>query len=229
MIQKKSEKGDLEKKKTTYVLIGMLLVLGLVYSGFELFATRDKDNAIAVMEVDDVIVNDEDVVATDHTPPPPPPPMQQQQEVVLNVVADNIKIDADFNFDVEITENLSIEEYVPIENVEVKVEEAPAVRFAEEMPEPIGGMDAVYKFLSETLQYPEAARVDGRSGTTVVEFVVETDGRISNAKVMMSSDHADLDKEAVRAVSLMKPWKPGKTMGKAIRVFYQIPVKFTLN
>ena len=59
---------------------------------------------------------------------------------------------------------------------EVRNEMTPAARYVEQMPEFIGGMDALYEFLGKNLQYPETARVNGIQGTVLVEFIIETDG-----------------------------------------------------
>jgi len=72
------------------------------------------------------------------------------------------------------------------------------------------------------------ARDEGIKGTVVVEFVVGKDGSISNVKVL-TGVHPDLDAESVRAVRLMPKWKPGKQMGKTVRCFYQIPIRFSIS
>lgn len=228
MIEKKSEKGNLEKRKTTFLLIGFAIVLGLTYVSFELFASRDKG---AVMTLDDeefIEVMDEDVIATDQTPPPPPPPVAPQQEIVLNIVDNNIKVNTDFDFSQDFDENLEIEEYVPIEIVEEAVDETPPVRFAEEMPEFIGGMEAMYSFLQKELTYPEVARNNGIQGTVLLEFVVERDGSVSNVKPLVSL-FPECDAEAIRVVKKMPKWKPGKQMGKAVRCYFNLPIRFTLQ
>ena len=114
MIEKKSDKGNLEKRKTSFLLIGFAVVLALTYVSFELFASRDKGTVMALDDDEFIEVMDEDVIATDQTPPPPPPPVAQQQEVVLNIVEDNIKVNTDFDCSQDFDENLEIEEYVPI-------------------------------------------------------------------------------------------------------------------
>lgn len=228
MIEKKSDKANLEKRKKTFVLVGLAIVLGLTYVSLELFASRDKA-AVAVMEEDEFIeVMDEDVIATDQTPPPPPPPVAQQTEIVLNIVDDAIKVNTDFNFSIEIDENEAIEEYVPIEIVEEVVDEAPPVRIAEHMPEYIGGMEAMYAFLRENLTYPEAARNNNIQGTVVLEFVVERDGSVSNVKPLISLFPA-CDEEAIRVVKKMPKWKPGEQMGKTVRCYFNLPIRFTLQ
>ena len=111
----------------------------------------------------------------------------------------------------------------------VKKDDDPPVRFAKEMPEPVGGFDAMYKFLQENLRYPAEAREKGISGQVFIEFVVEKDGTITNARVIKSSGNEELDAEALRVVNMMPKWKPGKEKGKPVRTIYQIPVRFTVN
>ena len=96
------------------------------------------------------------------------------------------------------------------------------------MPEFPGGMDAWHEYLKKEIRYPEVCRTLGIQGVVQVEFVVETNGSISNIKIL-DPVYRDLDEEAIRVISASPKWKPGKQMGRAVRVFYQIPIKFTLN
>lgn len=228
MIEKKTDKGNLENKRTLFLLLGFVVVLGLVYAGFELFASEDKAPGFSISDDDFIEVKDEDVIATDQTPPPPPEPQQQQQAVVLNIVEDNIKVSTDFDFGQDVFEDDVVEELDDVvEVVEDESETAPPVYFTEEMPEYPGGMEALNSFLSKEIQYPEVARNNGITGTVLVEFVVERDGRVSNAKVKVPL-YPDCDKEAVRGIMAMPKWKPGKNMGKPVRCFYQVPVTFRM-
>ncbi|MBR3572876.1 MAG: energy transducer TonB [Bacteroidales bacterium] len=228
MIEKKTDKGNLENKRTLFLLLGFVVVLGLVYAGFELFASEDKAPGFTISDDDFIEVKDEDVIATDQTPPPPPEPQQQQQAVVLNIVEDNIKVSTDFDFGQDVFEDDVVEEFDDVvEVVEDESETAPPVYFTEEMPEYPGGMEALNSFLSKEIQYPEVARNNGITGTVLVEFVVERDGRVSNAKVKVPL-YPDCDKEAVRGIMAMPKWKPGKNMGKPVRCFYQVPVTFRM-
>ena len=184
MIEKKSLKGDIDKRKNTFLLVGFVVVLGLVYFGFELFATSDLSKDLSVQDDDLIIVMDEDVIATDPTPPPPPPPVAQQQEVILQLVEDNIKVNTDFDFSQDFDLDAAIEDYVPIDIVEEETDNTPPLRFVEEMPEPVGGIEAMYAFLQSNIRYPEVARNNGISGQVFIEFVVERDGSIGNVKVL---------------------------------------------
>ncbi len=227
MIAKKTDKGNLENKRGLFLLVGFAVVLGLVYAGFELFASEDKAPAFEMVDDDFITVMDEDVIATDQTPPPPPEPQQQQAEVVINIVEDNVKVNTELDFSVDFNEDDVIEDVSddPIEIVEDVADEDPPVLFTEEMPEFPGGPEALNAFLTKEIQYPEVARNNGITGTVLIEFVVEKDGRVSNAKVKVPL-FPECDKEAVRGVMAMPKWKPGKNMGKAVRCFYQVPVTF---
>jgi protein TonB len=229
MLEKKSIKGDLDKRKNTFLLIGFVLVLGLVYIGFELYATEDRPKDLGMADEDLIIVMDDDILATDAPPPPPPPaPVAQQQEVILQLVQNNITVNTDFEFSQDFSLDDAIEEYVPIDIVEEVVDNSPPLRFVEEMPEPIGGMEAMYAFLQSNLKYPEVARNNNISGQVFLEFVVEKDGSIGNVKIV-AGVYPELDQEAMRVVRLLPKWKPGKQMGNPVRCFYQIPIRFTIN
>lgn len=83
-------------------------------------------------------------------------------------------------------------------------------------------------WIGNNIHYPPVAEENGIQGTVVCQFVVETDGSISNVTVVRSADPS-LDKEAVRVIKSMPKWNPGRTNGRAVRVRYTIPVKFNLQ
>jgi protein TonB len=97
----------------------------------------------------------------------------------------------------------------------------------EDRPEFSGGDQALMKYLSENIKYPKEAKDKGIQGRVTVEFVVEKDGSISNAEIMRGIDPS-LDAEAVRVVSAMPRWKPGKQRGNLVRVRYSIPIIYRL-
>ncbi len=226
MISRKSKKGDLESKRGLYTIIGLLVVLGLVVSAFELFAIQDNSKDVGIQDEEVVNVLDEDVIATDPPPPPPPPPAEIQ-EAVLKQVEDDVEVEVEFDFSQDFDQNEVIE-YEPIEIIETEVEEAPIHRFVEDQPEFPGGFEAFIAFLNKTLVYPEVPRQANIQGTVQLEFVVETDGSVSGIKVLAPL-YPDCDNEAIRALKASPKWKPGKQNGKAVRCYYTIPVTFSLN
>jgi protein TonB len=226
MIEKKSSKGNLDKRKTTFLIIGFIVVLGLVYAGFEFFAHKPKPMDLGSLDPVEIIVIDVSAPVTDQTPPPPPPP-QQTREYILQVVDDMTPTLGVLEFPgFDEDEEISPYEYIP--PIPEPTEEAPIILIPEKNPEPIGGYDAMYAFLKANLKYPDVARTANISGTVFVEFVVEKDGSISNLKIL-ASVHSELDKEAMRVVKMMPKWKPGEQLGKPVRCLFNIPIRFTIN
>lgn len=109
-----------------------------------------------------------------------------------------------------------------------KEEESKVFDVVEQMPSFPGGQQALMQWLSSNLQYPVIAAENGVQGRVIVRFVVERDGSVSNVQVVRSVDPS-LDKEAVRVVSNMPNWIPGKQNGEAVRVNYTVPVMFKLQ
>ena len=97
----------------------------------------------------------------------------------------------------------------------------------EQSPEFPGGEDALIRWLGTHVQYPTAAKEKGVEGAIFVTFVVETDGSISNVKVLRDIG-GGCGQEAVRVVMLMPKWKPGKQAGKVVRVQFNLPIYFVL-
>lgn len=98
-------------------------------------------------------------------------------------------------------------------------------KFVEHMPEPIGGMEAMQRWLAANIRYPKWALDSDVDGIVYVEFVINTDGSISDAKVIRGIGFG-CDEEAIRAVENMPAWKPGTQNGNAVRVKTTIPIKF---
>ena len=98
----------------------------------------------------------------------------------------------------------------------------------DEAPQFPGGMAGMMQYLSSNIRYPEDAREAGTQGRVIVSFIVEKDGSISNAKVAKPT-YSSLDEEALRVVSAMPNWMPGKQNGQAVRVKYAVPVSFRLK
>lgn len=98
----------------------------------------------------------------------------------------------------------------------------------EVMPSFPGGTSALMQYISANLRYPVIAQENGIQGRVGVGFIVERDGSITDVKVIRAVDPT-LDKEAVRIVSTMPKWIPGKQNGQTVRVRYNVPVTFKLQ
>ena len=98
----------------------------------------------------------------------------------------------------------------------------------EQMPEFPGGMGECMKFFAMNLRYPAVSQEACIEGEVIVEFLVGKDGSISEVKVKRGVS-PELDAEAIRVVSKMPNWTPGKQRGKPINVRYEIPIMFSLQ
>ena len=124
--------------------------------------------------------------------------------------------------DVEIKHiSVTVEEDVPVEDeIFEVVEEKPD--FAD------GGMMGLMRYLRDNMKYPTVAQETGTQGRVTVQFVVNKDGSIVDVKVAKGIDPY-LDKEAVRVISSMPKWKPGKQRGVPVRCKFTVPVTFKLQ
>ncbi len=224
---KKSPKADLEGKKSTWLLVGYVLVLALMFVAFE-WSERDK-KVVTDTGIVDIVFEEEMIPITEQEPPKqaPPPPVAPPVEEVLEIVDDKADVEettiqaSDDNTAVEI-------KYVPVEVEEEEPEEQQIFQVVEEMPEFPGGMGECLKFLGKNIKYPTISQENGVQGRVIIQFVVNKDGSIVDPAVVRGVDPY-LDKEALRVVKLMPKWKPGKQRGKAVRVKYTVPVTFKLQ
>ncbi len=109
-------------------------------------------------------------------------------------------------------------------------EEAPGKVFVvvEEMPGFPGGDKALMDFIYEKIQYPEEAKKNNIQGRVVVRFCINYKGTVDRITVIKGI-HPLLDNEAVRVISLLPKWEPGKQAGKPVNVWYSVPINFQLK
>lgn len=91
-----------------------------------------------------------------------------------------------------------------------------------------GGLDALSKYLSANLTYPQEARDANVEGKVIVQFVIEKNGKVSNIKVLRDIG-SGCGEEAVRVIKGMPRWKPGQQRGKPVRCQFTLPVNFQLQ
>lgn len=140
---------------------------------------------------------------TENVPPPPPPPPAEYR----------------------IQEGTNASVTVVMENK--KVSEEPFV-VVEGMPVFPGGDQALLKYIAENVLYPEAAKVKGIQGRVIVRFCITETGKIDRVSVLKGVD-PDLDAEALRVVSTLPDFQPGRQGGKPVAVWYMVPITFALN
>jgi protein TonB len=176
-----------------------------------------------------------DVVAPPPPPPPPPEEAVQQAKYVPPVVVDSVKPEEAVKLmtadDAQIeVQNEEVVEYVEPVKEEVQEEEAEPEPFVvvEEMPMFPGGDVALLAYISDHTQYPEVAKENNIQGRVIVRFCVTSKGGVSQVSVLKGVD-PELDAEAIRVVSTLPAFKPGKQGGKPVPVWYMVPITFTLK
>lgn len=100
--------------------------------------------------------------------------------------------------------------------------------YADQMPAFAGGAAALHRYLLAKTSYPAGTKRRGLSGTVVVQFVVDEEGRPLDPAVVKTGG-ADFDAEALRLVRLMPWWTPGQHQGQPARVRCTLPIVFTFK
>ena len=98
----------------------------------------------------------------------------------------------------------------------------------DEMPSFPGGLEELYKWIDNNVQYPAVAWENGIEGRVILTFIVEKDGSLSDSTVIHSV-HPMVDREALRLVGQMPKWNLGKKAGIPVRVRYYLPIKFKVG
>ena len=111
---------------------------------------------------------------------------------------------------------------------EADVEDPTPFQIVEDKPLYPGGTEALLKFLGENIKYPHVAKEASIMGTVIVQFIIQKDGSVGDVKVIRGLG-GGCNEEAIRVVSMMPKWTPGRQRGKPVRVTFHIPVIFNLR
>jgi|SRR5690554_3564333 len=217
MALKKNPKADLRRMYKMIFEISLIISLAIMIIAFTFFPNI-KTEQVAIEGPQELFtVEDIEQTRQENRPPPPPKPpipIEAPSEDVLE--------------DIEISSTeLDVEAEVeapppPVE--EKKIEEEPTYFVAvEEMPEPIGGIQAI----QSKIKYPEIAKRAGVEGKVYVLAFVDETGTVTDAKIIKGLG-AGCDEEALNAVKQTK-FKPGKQRGKPVKVQVSIPIVFKLQ
>ena len=216
MIPKKDPKISLENKKGMFFQIGLAVTLIAVLISFE-WKSYDKSNYnLGDLNLDDMEEEIIPITRQEVKPPPPPPPPPE----IIEIVEDEVEIENE----VEIEETDTDEDEI----VEIEEDDEEFFMVVENMPEFPGGDLGLMKFIQKNVRYPAIAKEYNITGKVYVSFIVDKQGSVTNVNIVRGVDK-NLDAEALRVVSLLPKYKPGKQRGKAVRVMFTIPINFTLN
>jgi protein TonB len=236
----------------TFSLSGTLLNYGLLASIVLMILAFSWTEYEKVVDVSGLLstLDEEIEVETPRTaeppPPPPPPPPPVIQEVPNDVSVEETVVFKDQSIEEEtVVEAPKVEEKAPPpppppppppkqeeEEIFKVVEDNPAFPGCENISDKAEKKkcadEKMLQFIYGNIKYPAIARENGVEGMVVVKFVVEKDGSITAPEVVRDIG-AGCGAEALRVVQMMPKWEPGKQRGRAVRVQFNLPVKFKLE
>ncbi len=227
MERKKSLKADLEGKRNTFFLIGLVVALGLVFTAFEWTSKPRKAELQGGTPV--YFVEDEIPPILKEPKEQAPEPEKPKVIELINIIPDEIAIAEDPIFDLgepgdPVIVDLPVFPTVPAD----KPEEQIFVNTVEVPAEFPGGERGLYKYISDHVKYPIIAQENGVQGKVYVNFVVDENGDAINVTVGRAGD-ASLDAEAIRVIESLPRFRPAKQGGRTVKVYYTAVINFQLQ
>ncbi len=226
---KKAPHANIETHKVTFLLMGLVVALAVLFVGFEWSSTLSKLDETVIVQ--DVLAEEEiEITQREPEPPPPPPPPEPEVPEIIEVTEEKVETKIDLSSLEDDQSKAQVQTYTPPPPPKPVEEEATEEIFVvvEKQPEFPGGTTALMKFLGDNIKYPVIAQENGIQGRVITNFVVERDGSISDVQVVRGQDPS-LDREAVRVIKTMPRWTPGQQRGKPVRVRFTLPVVFRLQ
>ena len=173
--------------------------------------------------------------------PPPPPPMRNTIKFTPPVIKpdEQVQEEEQPKLQKEVIEtkaaisNVAFDKgtddvAAPVATQKITEEVEQPFVIVEQMPQFPGGEKEMMKFIHNNLRYPSLAAENGIQGTVIVNFVVDHDGKITRIKVVRGIG-GGCDEEAMRVLSKMPAWSPGRQGGKPVLVSYTVPIKYVLQ
>lgn len=224
-LTKKYPDVDIDKYSGLLSALALVISLGMILTAFE-WKTYDELKLADLGQKESVVEEIVEIPQTQQTVPPPPKIVMPEIVEVPNEEEIDQK---DLDINVEVTAEQRVEAPAPVvKNDEIEEEKVDEIfTIVEEGAEPDGGYDNYYKYIKKTLKYPSQARRMGTEGKVFVQFVVDKDGSVTEAKVIKGIG-AGCDEEALRVIQGTK-WKPGKQRGRAVKQRIVMPISFKLG
>ena len=223
MEPKKTKKSDIERKRLVFLQLGLIISLALAITAFEWKTPDVRGSVLPPREAQELPT---DIIPIVSQKKELPKPVNTTLIRSVDNIRDNIP---NIEISVEIDPNDLIEPYFPplpkVDEPDIETDEPFIV--VENMPVFPGGEAALMKYLAGNATYPQRAKEAGISGTVYITFVIEKDGSVSSIAVLREV-LGGCTEEAIRVVSGMPRWEPGRQRGKAVRVRMNLPISFKL-
>lgn len=243
------------KWQPVFFKLGLVFALGTSLGVFNITTrTQNVQSDLYQFSIDEDV--EIDVPRSQETPPPPPPPPPPavQEVAVVDILDENEEISfvdqsVDANSAVQAPVPVTRERAVPpppppppsreedVKEIFVVVEDMPRFPGCEDLPGDNKAKKAcsdkkLMDFIYANIHYPAVAKENGVEGNVVVQFIVNTDGSVTDLKVMRDIG-GGCGEEALRVVNQMntmpEKWIPGRQRGRPVRVMFTLPIRFKLQ
>lgn len=236
MEQKKTRRADIDQRRTTGFLLGLVFVLSIFYVSLE-WNSVDSDDGIDPIDLDELMHESELVPMSNEELTSR---IEEKQEAPkteqLHVVDDQVELQPDDveaavegegDDDEQLLQELQEEDDKALAALNVDPNNPLNFHIVEDLPKYPGGAVEFMKWLTRNLQYPAAARARKTQGKVVAVFYVEKDGSVTGINVTQSLS-PECDREALRVLRKMPKWEPGIQNDQPCRTKVCIPIVFKL-
>lgn len=217
-LERKKPAVDLRRSYIINIQVGLILTLLAFILVFK--ANLNFGSEFAIVEVEQEIIEMEEIIQTEQELTPPPPPRPPQPEPVPD---DEIVEDMFFDLDTDLDLDAPLDLPPPPPPEDDEDDEPEIFQVVEDMPEPAGGMAAIYR----AIRYPDAARRAGIEGRVIIQFIVDESGQVRDP-VVVRGIGGGCDEAAIAAIEAVD-WSPGRQRGRPVRVQFQLPIMFRLQ
>lgn len=236
MEQKKTRRADIDQRRTTGFLLGLVFVLSIFYVSLE-WNSVDSDDGIDPIDLDELMHESELVPMSNEELTSR---IEEKQEAPkteqLHVVDDQVELQSDDveaavegegDDDEQLLQELQDEDDKALAALNVDPNNPLNFHIVEDLPKYPGGAVEFMKWLTRNLQYPATARARKTQGKVVAVFYVEKDGSVTGINVTQSLS-PECDREALRVLRKMPKWEPGIQNDQPCRTKVCIPIVFKL-
>ena len=228
---KKSRGADLENLRVQGFLLGLVVVLATLFVALE---WNSSDSGWAFFEADDDLEAEMELspLKRDKDEIPMMLPQEQQVEQPKSEQLRLVDDDVELTFEpepVERPEEQKDQKAVDEDKPEVvdMYNEPVDFRVVEDLPQFPGGASEFMKWLTKNLKYPASAQKKQVRGRVVAQFIVNTDGSVSDLELTEHLETA-CDREVLRVLRMMPNWQAGVMNAKPCRTKVCIPIVFNL-
>ena len=226
---KKSNRANLENKRSTNFFIGLVISCSLILISFEWTRPLDHNPELALANNMEIDINIIEAVPRQESKPMPKEELPAIEKI-LDIVPDDVELE-EVIFEWEVTKDTEYDFVNSYTDETEKVIDKPIpFPIVEDKPLFNGGDPFVEfpKYIAKHLTYPEIAAQNGVEGRVTLQFVIDETGALVDVIIIRGVDPA-LDSEALRVVRSSPMWTPGKQRNKAVKVSYTFPINFKLQ